>query len=419
MIQIHQVLATLSYGDAIGHEVLGIQEILTRAGFESDIFVDTADLRLEPLTRASHELPEASRPDNILIHHFSIGSMASRIAFALPDRMILVYHNITPPAYFIDIHPLLVQLCYTGRRELTAYVNRCDLALGDSEFNRQELEQLGFPKTGVLPVVPSFAHLDVQPNRVIAGTFDDEWTNILFVGRMIPNKRIEDLIRFFHAYRLRCNPTSRLLLVGSYDGFENYLATLRDLAVTLRTPDVHFTGQVSDEELTAFYDVADLFLSASEHEGFCVPIVESFYKGIPVLAYAATAVPSTMDEAGVLYDTKDPRPVAALMHTILSDADLQDRIVRGQEAALDRLRERDFGGTLLRFVEQVRNAPRLPPHKITSVFWQQFEMVKRLEELRLYRPAAFKALRPEPWAAPHSPALSEVDGHTSKGPDAR
>ena len=146
MIQIHQVLATLSYGDAIGHEVLGIQEILTRAGFESDIFVDTADLRLEPLTRASHELPEASRPDNILIHHFSIGSMASRIAFALPDRMIFVYHNITPPAYFIDTHPLLVQLCYTGRRELTAYVNRCDLALGDSEFNRQELEQLGFSK---------------------------------------------------------------------------------------------------------------------------------------------------------------------------------------------------------------------------------------------------------------------------------
>ena len=404
MIKIHQVLATLSYGDAIGHEVLGIQAILTRAGFESDIFVETADLRLEPLTRVYPELLGASHPDNILIHHFSIGSRASRMAFALPDRMILVYHNITPPAYFIGIHPLLVQLCYAGRRELTAYVDRCDLALGDSEFNRQELEQIGFPKTGVLPVVPNFAHLDVQPNRVIAGAFDDEWTNILFVGRLIPNKRIEDLIRFFHVYRLKHNPRSRLLLVGSHGGFEDYLAMLRELAVTLRTPDVHFTGQVSDEELTAFYDVADLFLSASEHEGFCVPIVESFYKGIPVLAYAATAVPLTMDGAGVLYETKDPRHVAALMHTVLSDTALQDRVVRAQEAALDRLFERDFGGTLLQFIDQVLNAPRLPPLRIASDFWQQFDLAKQLEELRVYRPAAFSALPREPGVGPRPPA---------------
>ena len=403
MIKIHQVLATLSYGDAIGHEVLGIQAILTRAGFESDIFVETADLRLEPLTRVYRELMGASHPDNILLHHFSIGSRASRMAFALPDRMILVYHNITPPAYFIGIHPLLVQLCYTGRRELTAYVDRCDLALGDSEFNRQELEQIGFPKTDVLPVVPNFAHLDVQPNRVIAGAFDDGWTNILFVGRMIPNKRIEDLIRFFHAYRLKYNPRSRLLLVGSHGGFEDYLATLRQLVVTFRTPDVHFTGQVSDEELTAFYDVADLFLSASEHEGFCVPIVESFYKGIPVLAYAATAVPLTMDGAGVLYDTKDPRHVAALMHTVLSDAALQDRVVRAQEVALDRLYGLDFGGTLLQFVDQVLNAPRLPPHRIASDFWKQFDLANRLEELRLYRPAAFSALSREPGVGPRPP----------------
>ena len=403
MIKIHQVLATLSYGDAIGHEVLGIQAILTRAGFESDIFVETADLRLEPLTRVYRELMGASHPDNILLHHFSIGSRASRMAFALPDRMILVYHNITPPAYFIGIHPLLVQLCYTGRRELTAYVDRCDLALGDSEFNRQELEQIGFPKTDVLPVVPNFAHLDIQPNRVIAGAFDDGWTNILFVGRMIPNKRIEDLIRFFHAYRLKYNPRSRLLLVGSHGGFEDYLATLRQLVVTFRTPDVHFTGQVSDEELTAFYDVADLFLSASEHEGFCVPIVESFYKGIPVLAYAATAVPLTMDGAGVLYDTKDPRHVAALMHTVLSDAALQDRVVRAQEAALDRLYGLDFGGTLLQFVDQVLNAPRLPPHRIASDFWKQFDLANRLEELRLYRPAAFSALSREPGVGPRPP----------------
>ena len=143
--QVHQVLATLGYGDAIGHEVLGINRVLREAGYASEIFVDTVDARLEHLTHDYRDLASFSSPDNILIHHFSIGSRASRIAYALPDRMVLVYHNITPPEYFVDVHPLLVRQCYRGRRELSAYAGRCDLALGDSEFNRQELEAMGFP----------------------------------------------------------------------------------------------------------------------------------------------------------------------------------------------------------------------------------------------------------------------------------
>ena len=139
---------------------------------------------------------------------------------------------------------------------------------------------------------------------------------MLFVGRVIPNKKFEDVIRAFHAYRTRHNPRSRLLLVGSYSGFERYLAMLQSLIARLGTPDVHFLGHVSNEELTALYDVADLFLCASEHEGFCVPIVEAFYKRVPVLAYAATAVPATMDGGGVLYDTKDPFEVARLMDAV-------------------------------------------------------------------------------------------------------
>ena len=132
----HQVLATLGYGDAIGHEVLGIQRVLRGAGYESEIFVQTADPRLEHLTQDYRDLADASHPDNILIHHFSIGSRASRMAYALPDRMVLVYHNITPPEYFVDINKELVRLCFRGRRELALYKSRCDLALGDSEYNR-------------------------------------------------------------------------------------------------------------------------------------------------------------------------------------------------------------------------------------------------------------------------------------------
>src|SRR5689334_3624156 len=141
---IHQVLATLAYGDAIGHEVLGIQRVLRDAGYRSEIFVETADRILEGMTRDYRELVDASHPDNLFLHHFSIGSKASRTAFALPDRMALIYHNITPPEYFSSVHPTLARQCFRGRRELHAYVDRCEIALGDSEFNREDLVSLGF-----------------------------------------------------------------------------------------------------------------------------------------------------------------------------------------------------------------------------------------------------------------------------------
>src|SRR6188474_731995 len=169
--RVHQVLATLGYGDAIGHEVLGIQRVLRQAGYDSEIFAETADPRLEASTIDYRDLVGAVGPSDLLIHHFSIGSRASRTAYALPGRMALVYHNITPPSYFIGVHKELVKLCFHGRRELRAYIHRCELALGDSEYNRQELEALGFPATGVLPVVPDFTHLNLPPNTMTSEAF--------------------------------------------------------------------------------------------------------------------------------------------------------------------------------------------------------------------------------------------------------
>ncbi len=395
-IRIHQVLATLGYGDAIGNEVLGVQRVLRGAGYESDIFVETADDRLEPQTRDYRELIDHSHPDNLLLHHFSLGSRASRTAFALPDRMALIYHNITPPEYFAGVHRQLARQCFRGRRELRAYADRCDLALGDSEFNRQDLEALGFPRTAVLPVVPDFSHLDLPPARLVADQFDDAWTNIVFVGRVIANKKIEDLIRFFAAYHACFNPRSRLLIVGANSMFERYLAGLNHMVEELNLSHVHFVGHVSDEELVAYYEIADLFLCASEHEGFCVPLAEAFYKQVPVLAYAATAVPATMDGAGVLYDNRDPMHVAALMDAIVSDHRLQDAIVEGQLEAVDRLLAKDFAGLLLGFIERILASPRAPRPKVVFDFWNQFDGAQELEELRLYRPAIDQALPAEP-----------------------
>jgi glycosyltransferase involved in cell wall biosynthesis len=392
VIRVHQILASLGYGDAIGHEVLGIQRVLRQAGFESDIIVETADPRLAHLTVDYRDAVEMVRDDDLLVHHFSIGSRASRTAFALPCRMMLMYHNITPPEYFLGVHPWLARQCYHGRRELLAYRERVELAVGASEFSRQELEALGFPATAVLPVVPDFSHLSVEPDARVLEAFDDDRANILFVGRLIPNKRPDQIIRAFHAYQELCDPFARLLLAGSYTQFEGYLAQLHALVAESGTREVHILGQVSNEELTALYDVADLFLCMSEHEGFCVPIIEAFHKRIPVLACPAAAVPATMDGGGVLLNSRDPIDVAAAMSAVLSSERVEDQILRTQDAALDRLLSRDFASRTLELVRRVLDGPRRPPMPVAGDFWQQFRLAEELERVREARPSAFHML---------------------------
>ena len=218
----------------------------------------------------------------------------------------------------------------------------------------------------------------------------------MFVGRMIPNKKIEDVIRFFHAYNRWFNPRSRLLLVGAHSGFERYVAMLQNLIDRLGVPDVHFLGHVSNAELTAYYELADVFLCASEHEGFCVPLVESFHMGVPVLAYAATAIPATMDGAGILYHDKDPVRVAALIDQVATNRHVAEGIVESQDAALDRLLKKDFAGTLLRFVEETLQSPARPHPPVAFDFWDQVHEAESLDELRPFRPGAYQALPKEP-----------------------
>jgi L-malate glycosyltransferase len=155
---------------------------------------------------------------------------------------------------------------------------------------------------------------------------------------------------------------------------------------------VHFAGHVSNEELAAYYQVADLFLCASEHEGFCVPLIESFYARVPVVAYAASAVPATLDGGGILYENRDPGHVALLVDAVLSDHGLQERVLAAQDAALDRLVKKNFAGTLLSFVDQIARSPRVATPRVTFDFWDQLKAYERLEELRMFRPGVYKGL---------------------------
>jgi L-malate glycosyltransferase len=344
--RVHQLTAALSYGDAIGNEALAIQSHLRASGYESDIFAEGVHPRMAHLARPLWEYAEVSSPETVCLYHFSIGSAAGRMIYHAPDRLVAIYHNITPARFFVGFHPHLAGLCHHGRRELSAFAPRTELGLGDSEYNRRELEEAGYARTAVLPIVLDLSAYDVPPSPVTRALYDDGRTNILFVGRMIPNKKIDDLIRVFAAYQKGFNRRSRLILAGDHRGHERYFARLTELVRELRVEEVVFTGHVAQEELMACYSVAHLFLCLSEHEGFGVPLVEAMVFGLPVIAYDAGAVAETLRGGGLLLEEKDPLEVAALADRVLAGGALREAVLRTQSRALQEIRATDFGALL-------------------------------------------------------------------------
>jgi glycosyltransferase involved in cell wall biosynthesis len=358
--RVHQLLAALAYGDAISNEALAIQGHLRGAGFESDIFAEHVHPRMARDARPLWQYAEVSSPETVCLFHFSIGSAAARLIFHAPDRLVSIYHNITPAEWFLGFHPHLAGLCYHGRRELAAFAPRTELALGDSEYNRRELEAAGYARTGVLPIVLDLDSYRRPAAPVVRRLYDDGRTNILFVGRVIPNKKIDDLIRVFALYQRLFDRQSRLLLVGDYRGHEKYYDRLQDLARERGAGEVVFTGPVDDDELRAAYASADLFLCLSEHEGFCVPLLEAMAFEVPVVAFDAGAVRETLRGGGVLLRDKDPATVAGLVRRVLTDDVLRSRVLETQARAMAEVRAIDFGALLLDRLRPVLT-PVTPP----------------------------------------------------------
>lgn len=352
-MDIHQFATSLSYGDAISDEMIEIQKVLREKGHRSEIFTRFFDPRTAGQRRDYREYKKISSPANVVIFHFSIGSPVSKLFFRVPDRKIMVYHNITPHAFFVDYHRILARECYKGRLEIKLFVDKVDLAVGDSEFNRRELEAVGYPRTGVLPILLDFAKFDPPGDPVTRRVFGDGKTNILFVGRLIPNKKFEDLIKTFYFYKRYFNPESRLILAGDHRGLDRYLAAILDLVGRLNLQDVHLTGHVDFAELLAFYEIADVYLSLSEHEGFGVPILEAFHKRIPVVGFDAGAVGETMNGGGVLVSTKDFPRIAALIDVLMRNRNLRQSVIQGQLRALEKFSRENVSRILLDHVERV------------------------------------------------------------------
>ena len=335
---INQWVPAAHKGDAIGDSARKVREMLRRAGHRSELFALTIDDDLRGDVRPFTD-PDAKRGD-VTIFHFALPSPMTQAFASLDGTRVLQYHNITPAAFFAPYDAGLFRLAAIGRQELRSLVGHVDLALGDSEFNRQELEELGFASTGVMPIAVNVERITSAPGRpALEKILSDGLINILFVGRIVPNKRIEDHIRLAETYKRYVDSYYRFIFVGRYDGLPTYYAQIRALISEYRMlPDrFWFTGPVPDEDLAAFYRWADAYVSLSEHEGFCVPLVEAMAADVPIVAYAAGAVPETLGGAGLLFSPKDLEVAAELLGSVVYDRDVRRGVLEGQ-----RRRLRDF-----------------------------------------------------------------------------
>jgi len=366
-MQAHQFVTALSYGDAIGDYTLEIQQILRRNGYDSEIFSEIVHPRMARYVKPLYEYEQYQTDENLLIVHFSIGSDLGNLIPHFEGKKLMIYHNITPYQWFVDINTLLAYQCLIGRQQLNILRDYCPIALGDSEYNRQELEQTGYQKTGVLPIRLHFEKFDGAGDAVTRKLYDDDRTNIIVVGRTIPNKKLEDCLRGFAYYQKFINPHSRLIFVGLWSGFETYYHALRRMVTEIRAQEVVFTGHITFEELLAFYKLADVFLTMSEHEGFCVPLLEAFYMNVPVIAWDACAIPYTAGNGAVLIQReKNYAEIGQLIHKCCSDLEFRTRILDSQKAQLQQHQNFPFEETLLAALEDLKRTSPIRPKEVLA-----------------------------------------------------
>ena len=337
-MRVHQMTATLAYGDAVSNDILEIDRRLKQWGLDAHIYAESIEPRLAHVGQLDQAYERyLAEPDDLLVYHYSIYTANLKLYAQSRNRKIVVYHNITPPEFFHGFDSHLETLCRFGRLALPQ-LRDCDLALAVSEFNRRELIDAGIPenRTAVLPIfIGSEMFVHTERNQALYRRLRHNGrTNLLTVGRLAPNKGCDDLIKLFYTYRRHINPTAHLWLVGSR-GFAGYVRYLEALIARFGLEDaVSFSDRVSLSDLRTYYEASDILLYGSRHEGFGVPLLEAMYFGLPIVAYAAAAVPETLGGAGVLFRRWAYAEVAELLDLVHRDADLRWRLIEGQRRRL-------------------------------------------------------------------------------------
>jgi glycosyltransferase involved in cell wall biosynthesis len=327
---VHQFVPALLPRDATGDHTLELRDTLRAEGFESDIYVEAAHDELKAEATYFERYPERARPGDILLYQLSTASPVAEFLRTRPETLVLDYHNVTPPSFYEGWEEHTAQKVDLALQQVAELAPRATLGIADSSFNAEELRRLGCRRTEVVPIL---VEVGGHPSEIDQVEFDrlsaihGPGTVLLFVGRLSPNKMQHHLVESLWLYRRWYDPDARLHLVGPAVT-ESYAEAVFALAKELGLSDAVRHGQhLSDAELASLYADADVFVCLSEHEGFCIPLLEAMGSGVPVVAYAAGAVPETLDSAGILLDSKRPSTVAAAVDRVRRDPRLAANLV--------------------------------------------------------------------------------------------
>lgn len=335
-MRIVQLLPTLSFGDAIGNDTVALKKAISDMGYISEIYAENIDKRLPSDTAKNISRLKDLKKDDVLIYHKSTGTDLTFKIQGFQCRKIMIYHNITPPEFFRPYSTAAASLTEYGYKGVEHLRDKVDYCLADSTYNKSELLRMGYTcPIDVLPILIRFEDYKQSPAKGIMSRYGDGKRNLIFVGRIAPNKKQENVIRAFYQYK-RLDPDSRLILVGSYTGMENYYERLVKYAGALGLKDdIVFTGHIKFNEILAYYRLADVFVCMSEHEGFCVPLAEAMFFDVPIIAYDTSAIGDTLGGSGILLDSNDPVFAAGVIRRVLTDELLKKQIIEGQRRRLE------------------------------------------------------------------------------------
>jgi glycosyltransferase involved in cell wall biosynthesis len=360
--RIDQVVPSFGRRDAIGTHVLHLRQVLRDAGYASDIWCRGAFDEVRAECHLLGELSPLARPRTWWLYHFATGSPEADLLARRPEPVMVDYHNFTPPELFGTWAPEAVGDAFLGRVQLTELAARTTFAMADSAFNEQDLLAVGYRRTvAVPPLFDPGAHEHAVDGTLLAERRRQrqgggaDW---LFVGRVAPSKAQHDVVKAFACYRRWFDPDARLHLVGASVGHA-YPRALERFARRLGLGEaVLLAGSVTDEELAAYYATADVFVCLSDHEGFCIPVVEAMHLGVPVVAFDAGAMGETVGTGGLVLGHKAPATVAVAVDRAVREPELRARLV---SAGKRRAASFSFATTRRRWRAAIDEAVRAAP----------------------------------------------------------
>ena len=362
-------------GDSISNYVFGIRDLLIELGYKSNIYIENKDFSFSGFVKDYRKCKV--KKEDIVILHATIGSNLTNFFRNLKCKKMIIYHGHTPAKFFNGVNNKIFKLLESYDDDLRSLIGTTDYVLCDSEFNKQDLEKIGFRDIKVNPIFINFNRFK-EINQAIADKFNDDYINISCIGRIIPNKKIQDTIKIFYYYKNFINSKSRLFIVGSISNdAEKYYKSLVEYISKLKLRDVYFTNKVSDKDLASYYKSSDIFLCMSEHEGLGLPLIEAMYFDIPIIAFNSTAVPYTLDNAGILVDKKDFKKIAELINTILINEDLKYKIIEGQKERLKYFDNEKLKKQCLQHIMNVKNST------VTNTFSNSINEAEKFEKEKI------------------------------------